>query len=138
MSAIELVNQTDSTSSINSHDLSNTKSKKVIKCITHNKLAQAQPADVRKDAVPVIAGTGIVVEEQHNSSSIKKPRKSRGSKVINKIDTPSINSDSEENQNTSLKRKRGRPPKCTNEITKSHWLGFFAFIAENGYFDLPK
>ena len=138
MSAIKLVNQSDVGSINNAQEMPNTKEKKTIKPRTRNKPALVQNTDVRKDMVSTSDVIGVVAEDHPVVALVKKPRKSRVSKDINKIDTPPINSDSEETQNISLKRKRGRPPKSKNEITKSHWLGFFAFVAENGYFDAPK
>ena len=66
----------------------------------------------------------------------KKTRTSRAPCV--KIDSTPVDIDIEEPQDSSNKRKRGRPPKFKNEITKSHWLGFFAFVSEHAYFDVPK
>jgi len=138
MSNIKLVNQSDVGSINNAKEMPITKAKKTIKPRTRNKTTLVQDTDVRKDTVSTSDVIGVVAEDHPVVELIKKLRKSRVSKDINKIDTPPINSDSEETQNISLKRKRGRPPKSKNEITKSHWLGFFAFVAENGYFDAPK
>jgi hypothetical protein len=142
MSAIKLLNHCDIGSIISAQEIPNIKAKKTIKPRTRIKPALLQDTDVRKGTVSlsdVISDViSVITEDHHVVALVKKPRKSRVSKDINKIDTPPINSDSEETQNISLKRKRGRPPKSKNEITKSHWLGFFAFVAENGYFDAPK
>ena len=138
MPAIKLFNQSDIDTIIKEQEIPNTKEKKTTKPRTRNKTALVQDTDVRKDTVSSSDVIGVITEDHLAVALVKKPRKSRVSKDINKIDTPSINSDSEETENISLKRKRGRPPKSKNEITKSHWLGFFAFVAENGYFDAPK
>ena len=138
MSAIKLLNQCDISSIINAQEMPNTKAKKTIKPRTRIKPALVQDTDVRKDTVSLSDVISVIAEDHPVVALVKNPRKSRVSKDINKIDTPPINSDSEETQNISVKRKRGRPPKSKNEITKSHWLGFFAFVAENGYFDAPK
>uniref|UniRef100_A0A6C0HNF6 Uncharacterized protein n=1 Tax=viral metagenome TaxID=1070528 RepID=A0A6C0HNF6_9ZZZZ len=138
MSAIKLSNKSDIGSIINAQEIPNTKEKKTIKTRTRIKPALVQDTDVRKDMVSLNVVISVVAEDHPAVALVKKPRKSRVSKDINKIDTPPLNSDSEETQNISFKRKRGRPPKYKNEITKSHWLGFFAFVAENGYFEVSK
>ena len=142
MSAINLLNQSDVGSIINGQKMSNAKEKKTIKSKTRNKPgATSEPAqdiDVPKYTLLPIVNAVTVIEEQPKLRLVKKPKKTRVCEHTTKIDAPSVNVDSEETENISLKRKRGRPPKCKNEIAKSNWLGFFAFVAENGYFDAPK
>ena len=137
MSTIKL-NQSDIGSSANAKEMTNSKTKKAIKYRTRDKTSPEQHTDLRKDIDHPPVGSGIIDEEQTNTSLIKKSKKPSVRASADKIDTSSANNDNEETQNISLKRKRGRPPKCKNEIVKSHWLGFFAFVAENGYFEVSK
>ena len=84
------------------------------------------------------------VEDPNDVVLIKKSRKPKARAIkmdnIDQLGSDMLvaNNDIGETHHISLKRKRGRPPKFKNEITKTHWLGFFAFIAEHGYIDSPK
>ncbi len=144
MSISNLLNHSDIDSSINSREISNIRETKTKKNRTRNNpvtnlsMVSLQDIDVRKDATTTSVDNIIVGEEHPNVALIKKPKKTTVRASADKIDTSSANNDNEEAQNISLKRKRGRPPKCKNEIVKSHWLGFFAFVAENGYFEVSK
>lgn len=78
----------------------------------------------------------VDISNEPPCSEIKKTRKPRAPRLI--PDNSSLDVDIKEPQSLSNKRKRGRPPKFKNEITKSHWLGFFAFVSEHSYFDVAK